>query len=293
MDDKDLLTDDTFNYAKVTVTVVGLFLVVVALTLYKIYVDHQHNQAKEQEYWEKMEEYQATKSGLAAQLRDEVIATRTDSEIQKMKQKETEQDLRQRHKKEMEKQEKKQKIEMEAKMREFEKQKQKLLEKEKQSSQEYIRQLEGDVSSWERKAKYFESELKKQNQKVLDEANYYEESRTKHDLEIKQKDDLIAMLKKMNEEQVLSLKAFADKNLELQQELADLRENQETPQDMTGTWKRKATSFAQRAVQMIPFIESGNTEDGTATPTSYSKEPAKQPVYNSNNSTARGKESNV
>ena len=202
MDDEGLLTDNTFNYAIIGVVVVlGMFCVVVALVLYKLYLDYQHNQAKEQAHRDLMEEYQYSKSGLAAQLRHEVIATRTDSEMQRMIQEDSEQALRQRHKKEMEEEEKRHhshKQRLEAEMREFEKKKQEDVKKEKQNSQARIRQLQGEVSSWKHRAEYFEFELEKQNQKVLDEAETYKELCAEYDSDLKLRDDKVADLEKEN-----------------------------------------------------------------------------------------------
>ena len=298
MDDENLLIDNTVNYEHgiVVVVVVGMFLVVVALALYKIYVDHQHNQAKEQEYWEVMEEYQYSKFGLATKLQHEVIATQTDSMMQRMKQEESEQALRQRHKEKIKEQEKQHHSHKQMLKAKFE-QKQKDLKKDKQNSQEQIEQLQRDVSAWKHIAEYYESELRKRNEEILAEADIYKESHAKHDREIKEREENIAKLKMKNEELEVEVNKEQEKNRELQRGLEQQKMKQE------GVIKKAVTSVTKTALDFSKAMVSStlsrkhDSKDNNATNTSHPEEPAdeQEPVdeHDNKNGNATGQESPV
>lgn len=235
-----LHTYDAVNYAIIAVIVVGLPFMVVALC--KIYVDHQHSEGKEQEYWEKMQAYQSATSGLEAKLRHEAIAARKDCETQRMKQEENEQELRvlrQRHKIEIKKQETKYQQTLEARMRDIERQKQEVLKKEERSSRECITQLERDVDFWKRRAENFESDLKENSQKLLDEANIYRELRAKYDRELEEKEDTIAELEKDYQHKLDEAK---QRYKDLQKKLKELKQKQWTSNDV-GPIVRTAIRF--------------------------------------------------
>lgn len=301
MDDEDLLTDNIFNYVIGAVVVFGMFLVVVVLALYKFYLDHQHNQAKEQAHWDLMEEYQYSKSGLTAKLRHEVIATRTDSETQRVIQEESEQALRQRHKKEMKEQEKKlhhsHKVMLEAKMLEFEKQRHEDL-KEKQNIQGHIRQLEEEVSSLKRRVEYSDSELEKQNQKLLDEVEAYGELRAKYDCDLQQRDDNIADLEEENKQLQHMLQARDKENANLQVEVESLKKKPEHgPLSKVAVMPKKAiqSAYNQMAFWKPKDEHNPRAVSETCTDTPYPHEPDKEPVikYDCEDGNPSGQESTV
>ena len=170
MDDADLLTSedfythDTANYARAAVALVGLSLMMGGLgVLYKIYVHHQYTREKEQARRQWMEEYHAAKSGLAANLRREVIATRRDSEMQRMKMEENEQTVSQRYKQEMREQETRY-LEREQELRE-----------EKQILEEHMKKLQWEVTSLKSRTMELESKVGKQNQRIQEQAKTYEQ----------------------------------------------------------------------------------------------------------------------
>ena len=290
MDDGDLLIDNTFNNTIGAVVVLGMFLVVVALALFKFYLDYQHNQAKEQAHWNLMEEYQDSKSGAAERLRQEVIATRTDSEMQRMMQEESEQILRQRHKKEMEEEHRSHKLRLEAKMCEVEKQKQEDL-KEKQKNQERIRVLQGEVSTWTRRSEYYKSELEKQNRKVLDEADAYREVRAKYDSDLKLRDDKIADLEEENKQFQQRLQEKEENNIKLQAELEELKNSiaMKVQRKLQSVWSHNKQSKEPPNEYDIKYKH--DTRGSSTTATSCPPKPAAG--YDSEDSKTSGQDSTV
>lgn len=244
MEKADFLTSEdscaysTADYVIAVVAFIGLPLMAVAL--YKIYVDHQHNQAKEQAHRKVLDEYQRSKSGLAAKLQHEVIWTRTDSEMQRMRLEDNERTLRQRHKQEMREQETKhheREQELEARMREIERQRKEQIEREKYN-QEHISKLQEDV---ERKTQELELMLVKHSQERQEQAKAYEELTTKSC-------------------------ALRDKNMQIEGELQNQREVNEQLQE-TLKWLqdelRKRTEEPKKGFLSKLF---GLTQSQAATP---------------------------
>ena len=107
VDDDDFLIDDPVSpeftnyylYAFVATVIVGFPLLFVAL--YKIYMDHQHHQDKQDTYREKMREYREAKQGLTANLRHEVNETRRHYEMEKIEKEHNERQIRSDHAKQV------------------------------------------------------------------------------------------------------------------------------------------------------------------------------------------------
>ena len=110
MDDSEVDDDDFYDpispdstnyylYAFAATVIVGLPLLLVAF--YKIYMDHQHHQDKQDAYREKMREYREAKQGLTANLRYEVNETRRHYEMEKIEKEHNEREIRSDHAKQV------------------------------------------------------------------------------------------------------------------------------------------------------------------------------------------------
>ena len=88
-----------YLYAFVATVIVGLPLLLVAL--YRIYIDHQHHQDKQDAYREKMREYREAKQGLTANLRHEVNASRQHYEMERIEKEHNERQIRSDHAKQV------------------------------------------------------------------------------------------------------------------------------------------------------------------------------------------------
>ena len=195
--------------------VVGVPLAILAL--YKIHVDHERKQAALQAQKEKMEEYRKTKSGYVATLHHELIATRMDSDEQKMRQEDNQEMIRRRHKREindLETKHRERERELKAIVDGIERQTKAQLTKEIQQSQERIKESEREVSSLRSKNKGYELMLENQKRTMEQQAEKYVKLSDKYSKELRQRNEKENALKKEKEQ------LEKDKN-ELQKELYD------------------------------------------------------------------------
>lgn len=202
---EDLHTYDDYSYTPIIAIVVVVGVPLAVLALCKVHVDHEHKREAWQARRDTMEEYRKAKSGYVAALHHDLVATRMDSEEQRMRLQDKEQALRQRHKKEVNELETKhseRERDLEAKLHKIERQKEAQLNKERQQRHEFIKQSQEKISSLQNRNKGLELILKKQKQTVEEQAKKYAELTDKYSTELRLRDEKECALRKQFEKKL-------------------------------------------------------------------------------------------
>ena len=179
-----------YLYTFAASVIIGLPLLFVAL--YKIYVDHQHNQEKEQAHKDTMREYRDAKQGLATSLRHEVNTTRTHYENERIEIEQGERKLRLEHGEEvrvLKAKIREQESGVNAKNREIKEIKDETIKRERRTSQEHSQQLQkandAAIASKE-ECKRLQKELNREREnarKATDEIRRLRDENSKESLE--------------------------------------------------------------------------------------------------------------